>query len=109
MSQNSEHLALPVGLALGVIFNESLKGKLDKAAGRLEQLTGNPDIQPHIALRWNAAAVDLISHGFFQDKERYSWLEKSDDILKATGAETFAYSSNVSTIPGCSFFTSMDS
>lgn len=96
VSKHRQPMALPVGLALGVLYEKSLKGKLDKAVGRIEQLTGNTEIEPNIAKRWYAAAVDVVRHGFTESKERNNWLEQSDAILQSVGAEAFAHISDVS-------------
>nr|MBC8379336.1 BREX-2 system phosphatase PglZ [Planctomycetota bacterium] len=93
VSKHRQPMALPVGLALGVLYEKSLKGKLDKAVGRIEQLTGNTEIEPYIAKQWYAAAVDVVRHGFSESK---SWLEQSDAILQSVGAEAFAHISDVS-------------
>ena len=96
VSKHRQPMALPVGLALGVLYEKSLKGKLDKAVGRIEQLTGNTEIEPYIAKRWYAAAVDVVRRGFSESKERNIWLEQSDAILQSVGAEAFAHISDVS-------------
>ncbi len=93
-----EPLALPAGLAMGVIYAEAdgPKGKLDKAAGKLEQMTGNADIPVPIARRWHGAAVEVIRHGFTDSKQRHAWLERSDEVLQAVGAADFAHLSAIS-------------
>ena len=93
---NPEPLALPVGLVLGIVYDEASKGKLERAAGRLEQLTGNDEIDPHVAERWHAACLDVVRRGFSLKKDALSWLDKADEILKSVGAESFAHVSDVS-------------
>jgi hypothetical protein len=93
-----ESLALPAGLAMGVIYAEAggPKGKLDKAAGKLEQMTGNADIPLPIARRWYGAAVEVIRHGLTDPKQHHAWLEQSDEVLQAVGATDFAHLSDIS-------------
>ncbi len=93
-----EPLALPAGLALGVIYGDpaSGDGNLDRAAGRLEQLTGNPEIPAHQARQWHMAAAELIRTGFPDHKARHAWLKRSDAVLEKIGASDFAHLSPVS-------------
>ncbi len=95
-SKNREPLALPVGIALGVIHHPSAGGALDKAAGRIEQLTGNAEIEPEAAQRWSAAALEVARRGFPREKERRLWLERADDLLESVGAGSHAHLSDVS-------------
>ena len=96
VSTQKQPLALPVGLALGVVFDQSVQGKLDKAVGRIEQLTGNTEIDSHTAQRWYTAALGVVRSGFPDAKERKFWLEQSDAFLTSIGAEAFAHISDVS-------------
>ncbi len=96
ISKNREPLALPAGIALGVIHHPSAGGALDKAAGRIEQLTGNAEIEPEAAQRWSAAALEVARRGFPREKERRLWLDRADDLLETVGAGSHAHLSDVS-------------
>lgn len=56
----SEHgpKALAIGLAMGVVYHESVGHHLDKAAGRLESYVGTTNLPTELARRWrNSASV----------------------------------------------------
>jgi hypothetical protein len=49
--------ALGVGLAMGVVYHETVGKELDKAAGRLEAYVGTTNIPTELAKRWSDAAA----------------------------------------------------
>ncbi len=93
---NREPVALPMGLVLGVVYHDESRGKLEKAAGRLEQQAGSEEIEPHVAERWHAASLVAVRRGVRNARDAIFLLEKADAILKAVGAESFAYLSDSS-------------
>lgn len=95
--------ALPVGLALEVLFHSDANGRLDKAIGKLEErYLGGVAIEPHAISRWNQVAVDCLQHfetACFQQgdsAQKHQLLQRADQILQEVGAEAFAYLSNTS-------------
>ena len=88
--------ALPIGLALDVIFNDEAQGQLDRAAGRMEGLTGTPELTEALGRRWALAAVEVARYGFADSQERQVWLKRSDEILAKVGAASHAFLSEVS-------------
>ena len=90
--------AIPLGLAAGVVFHPQTRGKLEKAAGKLEErfLAGQtPD--PSILQRWTAAATDVVRALRHTDGRLHrQLLKRADDILSELGAESFAHLSDTS-------------
>ncbi len=87
--------ALPVGLALEVLFHSDVDRRLDKAIGKLEErYLGGVAIEPHAISRWNQDAVDCLQQ--FDSAQKLQLLQRADQILQEVGAEAFAYLSNTS-------------
>jgi hypothetical protein len=89
--------ALPLGLAMGVIFDPAVAGNLERAAGKLEEryLAGKPP-DPGLMLRWSAAATEVIRLQITDPKVRAKQLQRADEILREVQAEGFAYLSSTS-------------
>lgn len=96
VSAHREPMAPAVGLAMGVVYHEAAGGALARSAGRLEQLAGGGEIPAPMALRWHAAAVEVIRHGFGDSPLSGIHLDRSDRLLESIGAADFAHLGNVS-------------
>jgi len=88
--------ALPVGLAMAVVFSKQAGGQLDKAAGRVEKYVGDAELTEQIARRWQAAATDVVRLHLPDAKVRAAWLQRADEILKTVQADEYAYLSRTS-------------
>ena len=88
--------ALPVGLAMAVVFSEEAAGKLDKAAGRIEKYLGNAEVNGQIVHQWYTAATEVVRLHLPDAKVRSAWLQRADEILEAIQANDYAYLSRTS-------------
>lgn len=89
--------ALPLGLALSVVYHASAAGKLEKAAGKLEEryLDGDSP-EPTVVQRWSAAASEVVRLQLTDGKTKAQQLGRGDEILREVQADEFAYLSNTS-------------
>ncbi|WP_164104211.1 BREX-2 system phosphatase PglZ [Candidatus Laterigemmans baculatus] len=90
--------AVAIGLALGVVFHKSAKGKLDKPAVRLEErYLGGQSLEENVISRWHSTASEVVTvHFGSRPKLRYSLLERCDEILADVEADQFAWLSRTS-------------
>ena len=88
--------ALPVGLALGVVYHRDAAGKLDKAAGRMEKYVGQAHLDEPVARQWQAAATEVVRLHVPDAKARGAWLQRADEILQAVQADDYAHLSPTS-------------
>ena len=88
--------ALPIGLAMGVVFSDEAKGELDRAAGRIEKYLGHAELNDEIAQRWSSAAAEVVTHRMGDAKIRSFWLRRADEILGQIQADSHAYLSDTS-------------
>lgn len=97
VESNDKPDALPIGLAMGVVYHHEAAGKLDRAAGRLEErhLGGTPPGDRTIE-RWTAAATEAIRLQITDPRAKRTILDRADEILKGVGAEGFAHLSATS-------------
>ncbi|MGQ4808738.1 hypothetical protein NKDENANG_02126 [Candidatus Entotheonellaceae bacterium PAL068K] len=89
--------ALAIGLAAGVVFNREAAGRLDKAAGKMEEryLGGlTPDLS--VIGRWHTAATEVVRLQLTDAQVKRGQLNLADDILRAVQAEAYAYLSDAS-------------
>lgn len=93
---NARPDALPVGLAMAVVFSSQAGGQLDKAAGRVEKFVGDAELTEPIAHRWYSAATEVVRLHLPDAKVRASWLQRADEILKVVQADEHAYLSRTS-------------
>jgi len=93
---NAQPNALPIGLALAVVFSKDAAGKLDKAAGRMEKYVGPARLNEHVAQRWQAAATEVVRLHIPDLKARAAWLQRADEILQAVQADAYAHLSRTS-------------
>ena len=97
--QTNEHPdALPVGLALAVVYHRDAAGKLDKAAGRMEKYVGQAQLDDLVARQWQAAATEVVRLHVPDAKARAAWLQRADEILQAVQADEYAYLSPTSAL-----------
>ena len=88
--------ALPVGLALAVVYHRDAAGKLDKAAGRMEKYVGQAHLDELVARQWQAAATEVVRLHVPDAKARGAWLQRADEILQAVQADDYAHLSPTS-------------
>ena len=90
--------AVPLGIAAGVVFHPDIEGKLERAAGKLEQgYLGGKTLESSLMQRWVSAACEVaraLRHNESRDYRQV--LERADDILREVQAEGFAYQSDLS-------------
>jgi hypothetical protein len=87
--------ALPIGLVLGVVHHPQAKGKLDRAAGRLERFLGGATPDSALVERWHAAATEAVRLLDSDARPRNQLLHRADTILREVQAEEFAHLSDV--------------
>ncbi len=96
-ARNERPDAVPIGLAAGVIFHPQAVGKLEKAAGKLEErYLGGHSPDPLIIHRWAAAATEVVRLQLNDARLKQQLLGRSDEILREVGAESFAGLSDTS-------------
>jgi hypothetical protein len=94
---NQKADALPIGLAAGVIYSAKARGKLEKAAGKMEErFLGRSAADEAIVERWNAVAAEVIRLQITDPRSKGSLLQRADEILQEVGGEKFAYLSSTS-------------
>jgi hypothetical protein len=97
VESNERPDALPIGLALGVVYHPRGSGKLEKSAGKVEErFLGGVSPDNRIVERWSAAATEAIRLQITDSRIKRMLLERADDILKEIGAEQYAYLSATS-------------
>ncbi|MGH7139614.1 MAG: hypothetical protein ACREHD_28065 [Pirellulales bacterium] len=75
--------ALPLGLALGVVYHASASGRLEKAAGKLEErYLGGETPDRVVVERWSAAASEVARLQLTDNKVKRQQLGRADDILR---------------------------
>lgn len=89
---------LPVGLAAGIVFNQGLRGRLDRAAGKMEErYLGGETPDTVLIERWCSAATEVVSLQLTDDwRKRRALLNRADEILEELQAEAYAYVSDIS-------------
>jgi hypothetical protein len=89
--------ALAIGLAAGVVYSSKARGKLEKAAGKLEERFLGRSTPDEAAIeRWSVAAAEVIRLQITDLRLKGSLLQRADEILQAVGAEGFAHLSSTS-------------
>ena len=96
--RRSDSDILPVGLAAGVVFNQDLRGRLDKAAGKMEERYFGGETPDTVLIeRWCSAATEVVSFQLTDDPhKRRALLKRADEILEELQAEAYAYVSDIS-------------
>jgi len=89
---------VPIGLAMNVVFNPQAAGRLDKAAGRMEErYLGGMTPDESLVQRWHASAVEVVTlqlNAF--PKLRRAQLDRADEILRDVQADGYAWLSDTS-------------
>jgi PglZ domain len=99
IAANERADALPIGLAAGVVYNSKARGKLEKAAGKMEErFLGRTTPDETAIERWSAAATEVIRLQITDPRVKGSLLQRADEILTAVGAEGFAHLSLTSSL-----------
>ncbi len=90
--------AVPLGLAAGIVLHPNAAGKLEKAAGKLEErFLGGESPDAGLMLRWHTAATEVVRGLRHTDARAHrQTLARGDEILRELGAETFAWVSDTS-------------
>lgn len=89
--------ALPIGLAVGVVFHPEAASQLDKAAGKMEERYLGGASPPLAAIAaWHAAATELVRVGGYASGFRQQLLARADEILVQIGADSHAWRSDTS-------------
>jgi hypothetical protein len=91
----SEHgaTALAVGLAMGIVYDDTVGHDLDKAAGRLEAYVGTNNLSIEYARLWRAAASIALTH--VQKATLRHCLDDAETIVENIGAGSHAWRSSV--------------
>lgn len=89
--------ALAVGLAAGVVFHREVAGRLDKAAGKMEErVLGGKAPDAGAIDRWHAAATEVVSLQLTDTQRQRGQLNRADEILRELQADGYAYLSDTS-------------
>lgn len=95
--KNERPDALPIGLAVGVLFHPRAAGRLDKAIGKLEErYLGGTSPDEGATGRWHAAASEVVRLQLTDSRQKRQQLQRADEILSEVGAESFAHLSDTS-------------
>ncbi|MFI5456745.1 MAG: BREX-2 system phosphatase PglZ [Isosphaerales bacterium] len=91
VQSNQRADALPIGLAAGVVFDPRAKGKLDRAAGKMEErFLGSFTPDDNTIERWKEAATEVVRLQITDQRRKGSILKRADEILQEVGAESHA-------------------
>ena len=94
---NQKPDAVPIGLAAGVIHSAKSKGKLEKAAGKMEErYLGRSTPDQATIERWNAVATDVVRLPTIDQRLKGTLVHRADEILLSLDAGEFAYLSSTS-------------
>lgn len=97
IESNPKPDALPIGLALGVVYHPKAAGKLEKAAGKMEERhLGGTTPDERTVERWSAAANEATRLQITDPRTKRAILDRADEILSEIGAESFAFLSSAS-------------
>lgn len=95
--RNERPDALPLGLAVGVLFHPQAAGRIDKAIGKLEErCLGGASPDAGTLSRWHAAASEVVRLQLTDPRQKRQQVQRADEILSEVGAESFAYLSDTS-------------
>ena len=93
--------AVPLGLAVGVVYHSAAASKLERASGKLEErfLASNKPPDTTVVQRWSTSAIEVVRGLRHTDLRAYrQTLQRADEILNEVQAESFAYLSDTSPI-----------
>jgi PglZ domain-containing protein len=97
VASNERPDALPIGVAAGVVFHPQAKGKLEKAAGKLEErYLGGDSPEPAVIDRWAASSTEVVRLQLNDTRLKQQLLQRTDEILREVGAESHAFLSDTS-------------
>ncbi len=83
--------ALAIGLVMGVVYHDTVRHELDKAAGRLESYVGTTHLPAEIARRWRDTAAAAAAQ--LPKPARRRCLDEAEAILANIGASSHAWRS----------------
>jgi hypothetical protein len=84
--------ALAIGLAMGVVYHDTVGRELDKAAGRLEAYVGTTNLPTEIAKRWRDAAATAAVQ--LPKPTLRRCLDEAEFIIESVGATNHAWHSS---------------
>ncbi len=87
--------AVPIGLALEVLFSPEAHDSLQKAIGRVEEAVG-VKLDAALADRWRRAAREVVQAPTADSQTRRCQLARADAILRSYEAEEYAHLSDAS-------------
>lgn len=97
VADNERPDAIPIGLTAGVVFHKLAKGKLERAAGKLEErYLGGHSPDAAIIERWAASSTEVVRLQLSDTRLKQQLLLRSDEILREVGAESHALLSDTS-------------
>lgn len=97
VAMNEQPNALPIGLALVVVFADGKPDSLATSAVRIEERhVGTGKLDEKVAAAWHKAATELIRLHLPDAKVRSEWLVRADEILAAVEGDHCAYLSRTS-------------
>lgn len=97
ITANERSDALPIGLAAGVVYNAKATGKLEKAAGKMEErFLGRSSPDEATIERWSVVAAEVVRLQITDQRLKGFLIQRADEILQEVGAEEFAYLSTTS-------------
>jgi hypothetical protein len=89
--------AMPLGLAIEVIFSPTLGHQLDRAKGKLEERFLQGASPPPLSLEtWSQTATDLLRSARLSPDQQAQLIQRADAILSELGTESWAYLSTTS-------------
>jgi hypothetical protein len=97
VTSNARADAVPIGLAAAVVTHPLAAGKLDRAAGKLEErYLGGRCLEPRELDAWHAAAAGACRLGVINSRQRVQLMQRTDEILREVGADSHAWLSELS-------------
>lgn len=99
VARNERPDAVPLGLAVGVVYHPAADGRLERASGKLEERFLGSEKPPDSTLvrRWSSAATEVVRAQRHTDARAHrQTLQRADQILTEVQAEGYAFLSDTS-------------
>ena len=89
---------MPLGLAASVVFHPETMGRLERAAGKLEErYVGGKTEEVSLLRRWSSAATEVVRALRHTDSRTYRQvIQRADEILREVQADAYAHLSDIS-------------
>ena len=90
--------SVPLGLAASVVFHPETMGRLERAAGKLEErYMGGKTEEVSLLQRWSSAATEVVRALRHTDSRAYRQvIQRADEILREVQADAYAHLSDIS-------------